>query len=164
MPLYKVVLKLIFFLLLAFRKPPPIKNKAALSPPGPALRTPQPGIICSMQCNLSPHCHFHSDSDKAPLLPARHKSPASLKSKNFSRDLENAVAKSKASPIVASPTTTPGSLETTISQLSDRLRAVEEQLSLVTADVETLKAKNGMDSDYSILQPMQLLTRDDVSH
>jgi hypothetical protein len=78
--------------------------------------------------------------------------------------LENAVAKSKPSPPAAPPTTTPGSLETSISQLSDRLHAVEEQLSLVTADVETLKAKNGIDaSDYSSLQPMWLLTRDDVS-
>ena len=69
-------------------------------------------------------------------------------------------------PPTAPPITTVGlsSLETTISQLSDRLRAVENQLSLMVADMKKLKALNGMDtSDYSSLKSVPLLTRDDVS-
>ena len=88
----------------------------------------------------------------------------------MNQDLEGAVvAKSKPSPLpTAPPTTTVGlsslSLETTINQLSDRLRAVENQLSLVVADIKKLKALNGMDaSDYSSLKSVPLLTRDDVS-
>ena len=87
----------------------------------------------------------------------------------MNQDLEGAVvAKSKPSPLpTAPPTTTVGLsslLETTINQLSDRLRAVENQLSLVVADIKKLKALNGMDaSDYSSLKSVPLLTRDDVS-
>ena len=77
------------------------------------------------------------------------------------------MAKPKLSPPpTAPPTTTVGlsSLETTISQLSDRLRMVENQLSLMVADMKKLKALNGMDaSDYSSLKSVPLLTRDDVS-
>ena len=119
-----------------------------------------------MYCSQFPHCRFHSDYDIIPPLPARHKSPTAPKSKSFSQDLESAVGKSKHSPPTAPPITAPGlsSIETTISQLSDRLHAVEKQLSLVTSDVKALKAMNGMDAvDYSSLQSVQLLTRDGVS-
>ena len=120
-------------------------------------------------CNVSrsPHSLLTiSGSDKIPLPPARSKSPTVLKSKSFSENMKNAIVKSKPSPPAAPPATAPGlsSLETTISQLSNRLHAVEKQLSLVTTDVKSLKAINGLDAgDYSSLQSLSLLTRDDVS-